>query len=72
MSIDFAHRARELLEGAGLPVTYHESDGAHHIDPAHLEPAREWLRGDPGAGLMPSGRCGRRDSNPHALASTGT
>ena len=43
MSIDFAHRARELLEGAGLPVTYHESDAAHHIDPAHLEPAREWL-----------------------------
>ena len=43
MSIDFAHRARELLEGAGLPVTYHESDAAHHIDPAHLEPARDWL-----------------------------
>ena len=43
MSIDFAHRARGLLEGAGLPVTYHESDAAHHIDPAHLEPARAWL-----------------------------
>jgi phospholipase/carboxylesterase len=43
MSIDFAHRARELLEGAGLPVEYHESDAAHHIDPAHLEPARAWL-----------------------------
>jgi len=43
MSIDFAHRARELLEGAGLPVAYHESDAAHHIDPAHLEPARGWL-----------------------------
>jgi phospholipase/carboxylesterase len=43
MSIDFAHRARELLEGAGLPVSYHESDAAHHIDPAHLEPARAWL-----------------------------
>jgi phospholipase/carboxylesterase len=43
MSIDFAHRAREMLEGAGLPVTYHESDAAHHIDPAHLEPARGWL-----------------------------
>jgi phospholipase/carboxylesterase len=43
MSIDFAHRARDLLEGAGLPVTYQESDAAHHIDPAHLEPARKWL-----------------------------
>jgi phospholipase/carboxylesterase len=43
MSIDFAHRARKLLDGAGLPVSYHESDAAHHIDPAHLEPARTWL-----------------------------
>ena len=49
MSIDFAHRARELLEGAGLPVTYHESDAAHHIDPAHLEPARDWLTETPAA-----------------------
>ena len=43
MNIDFAHRARELLAGAGLPVSYHESDAAHHIDPAHLGPARTWL-----------------------------
>ena len=24
-------------------MSYHESDAAHHIDPAHLPPAREWL-----------------------------
>ena len=29
-------RARELLEAGGLDVEYHESDAAHHIDPAHV------------------------------------
>ena len=43
MQVDFARRARDLLVGGGLDVSYHESDAAHHIDPAHLEPAREWL-----------------------------
>jgi phospholipase/carboxylesterase len=51
MNVQFAHEARELLEGAGLPVSYHESDAAHHIDPAHLPPAREWLE----RALPPSG-----------------
>jgi phospholipase/carboxylesterase len=43
MEIGFARRARELLEGAGLDVEYHESDAAHHIDPDHVRPAVEWL-----------------------------
>ncbi len=43
MNVEFARQARELLEGGGLPVSYHESDVAHQIDPAHLPPAREWL-----------------------------
>jgi phospholipase/carboxylesterase len=43
MKIDFAHRARDLLEGAGLAVEYHESDAAHHIDPAHIPAAVAWL-----------------------------
>jgi phospholipase/carboxylesterase len=43
MEIGFARRARELLEGGGLEVEYHESDVAHSIDPAHLEAARGWL-----------------------------
>jgi len=43
MEIGFARRARELLEAGGLEVEYHESDAAHHIDPAHVPPAVAWL-----------------------------
>ena len=43
MDVAFARRARELLRAAGLPVSYHESDAAHHIDPAHLPSAIGWL-----------------------------
>jgi len=43
MEVGFARRARDLLEAGGLRVEYHESDAAHHIDPAHVGPAREWL-----------------------------
>ena len=44
MQVTFARRAHELLSGGGLPVEYHESDAGHHIDPAHLPAAVEWLR----------------------------
>ena len=44
MSVDFARRARELLEAGGIELEYHESDAAHHIDPAHVPPAADWLR----------------------------
>ena len=44
MDVGFARRARELLEGGGLPVEYHESDAAHHIDPAHVPAAVDWVR----------------------------
>jgi phospholipase/carboxylesterase len=43
IEVGFARRARALLEAGGLEVSYHESDAAHQIDPAHLPPAREWL-----------------------------
>lgn len=43
MEIAFAHRARDLLESGGLTVDYHESEAAHHIDPAHVRPAIDWL-----------------------------
>ena len=43
MEVGFARRARELLEAGGLAVDFHESDAAHHIDPAHIEPAVSWL-----------------------------
>jgi len=40
IAVDFARRARELLPHA----EYHESDAAHHIDPAQLPAATAWLR----------------------------
>jgi phospholipase/carboxylesterase len=43
MDVAFAHRARELLEGGGLDVEYHESDAGHHIDPEHVPAAQRWL-----------------------------
>jgi phospholipase/carboxylesterase len=43
MEVGFGRRARDLLTAGGLPVEYHESDAAHHIDPAHVPAAVEWL-----------------------------
>jgi phospholipase/carboxylesterase len=43
MAVDFARRARDLLDGAGLDVEYHESDAGHHIDPTHVPAAVDWL-----------------------------
>jgi phospholipase/carboxylesterase len=43
MDVDFARRAKALLEAAGLPVEYHESDAGHEIDPSHLRAATDWL-----------------------------
>jgi phospholipase/carboxylesterase len=43
MDIAFARRARKLLDAAGLPVNYHESDAAHHINPADIPSATRWL-----------------------------
>ena len=44
MDIEFAREARSQLEAGGLPVSYHESDVAHQIDPSHLPAATDWLR----------------------------
>jgi phospholipase/carboxylesterase len=43
MDVGFARKAKELIEVAGLPLEYHESDAAHHIDPAHIPAAVDWL-----------------------------
>jgi phospholipase/carboxylesterase len=43
MDVAFARQARALLEAGGLDVEYHESDAAHHIDPAHVPAATRWL-----------------------------
>jgi phospholipase/carboxylesterase len=43
MEVGFARRAHALLADAGMDVEYHESDAAHHIDPAHVPAARSWV-----------------------------
>jgi phospholipase/carboxylesterase len=43
MEVEFARRARLLLEAGGLEVEYRESDVGHQIDPAHLADASTWL-----------------------------
>jgi len=43
ITIDFARRAREVLEAGGLEVDYHESEGAHEIDPEQIPAAIDWL-----------------------------
>jgi len=53
MAIDFARRAKTLLEAGGLAVEYHESDAGHEIDPGHLRAATDWL-----VGITTTGRKG--------------
>lgn len=43
IGIEFAHKARELVEAGGLDLTYRESELGHQIDPAHLRDATAWL-----------------------------
>ncbi len=43
IDVTFAQRARELLEGAGLDVSYHEHEGGHHIDPRQFDLAARWV-----------------------------
>lgn len=43
IGIEFAERARQLLEAGGLTVSYYESELGHQIEPAHLSAARSWL-----------------------------
>ena len=54
MEVGFARRAHALLTAGGLPVEYHESDAAHHIDPAHVPAAVRWLSTKAGAGSQVS------------------
>jgi phospholipase/carboxylesterase len=55
MDVSFARQANELLTAGGLTVEYHESDGGHYIDPAHIPAAARWLRSalDPQTLLQP-------------------
>jgi phospholipase/carboxylesterase len=41
MNVEFARSARETLKDLG--PEYHESDAGHHIDPAHIPAAIDWV-----------------------------
>jgi phospholipase/carboxylesterase len=43
MAVDFARKARDLLEAGGIEVEYHESDAGHQIDPEHVPAAVKWV-----------------------------
>jgi phospholipase/carboxylesterase len=43
ISVEFARRARAVLEEAGLDVDYRESDATHSLDPADIPRATQWL-----------------------------
>jgi len=43
IAIEFAHRARELLEDGGATVTYDESGGGHQVEPARAANAAAWM-----------------------------
>jgi phospholipase/carboxylesterase len=44
ITVDFGRAARDLLEPAGLDVTYLESDAGHWVPPEVIEPARGFIR----------------------------
>jgi predicted esterase len=43
ISVEFARRARGLLEAAGVPLLYRESPMPHGIDPRFMQELRPWL-----------------------------
>ena len=43
IEVGLGRRARDLLEGEGIEVEYHESDAAHQIDSSHIPAAVRWL-----------------------------
>jgi phospholipase/carboxylesterase len=45
LKLELAHRARMLLEEAGLDVTYHESAGGHEVDQRAIGKGIQWLAG---------------------------
>jgi phospholipase/carboxylesterase len=44
IDVEFARGARDFLRGAGLEVSYQESEVGHNIDPAHVPLACGWLQ----------------------------
>jgi phospholipase/carboxylesterase len=43
IGVEFGRAAHEQITAAGLPVEYHESPAAHHIDPRVLPSAVDWI-----------------------------
>jgi phospholipase/carboxylesterase len=43
IDVGFARHAARWLADGGLPVSYHESDVAHNIDPEQIAPGIAWL-----------------------------
>lgn len=65
IDVAFARSARDLLETNGLPVSYHESDASHQIDPSHIPIATEWLT----ARQLRTKPAGGRDPQPQGTVS---
>ena len=45
IEVGFARRAFATLQAGGLPVELRESDASHHVDPAQMPGAADWLQG---------------------------
>lgn len=45
ISVDFARKARTLLEAGGAALEYHETPAAHAIDPSVVPDVQRWLAG---------------------------
>jgi phospholipase/carboxylesterase len=52
MQLEFARRARHLLQDNQMDVDYHEGDSGHWVEPAHLAEAKRWVADT--LALMPS------------------
>ncbi len=50
ISVEFARSARALLQQAGFPLDYRESEAMHNIDPADIPRALAWL-----SAVLPTG-----------------
>jgi phospholipase/carboxylesterase len=43
ITFDFAEQARDLIEAAGLPLTFMPSDAGHNIDPPQVPGIVDWI-----------------------------
>ena len=43
LGIHFAHHAKQVLDGLGLPLSYHEYQGGHSLNGAMIADFQQWL-----------------------------